>query len=273
MEASARYSLPKQLKPIPFSCPKTKTKQLQVTSKSKTRRDSSSSSSSKKNEWTPSPSMKVAPKRSRSSKSPTKRRRRSLITISTASDWNSNGKWTCDYVFSLGELNLGDLAEDGHKDAEVFITLTIAKHASFGFSVHGRIITTLGRKCINCSTAYNRAINTTFDVWVLPSTRDDRSDQLPYIGDDDPSLSSQPYLFSLGHTMQLSVIYVKPGSEADLDSLVQDTIRLISIKDSCSEICEKSEQKWEYKCIDTRKTTSSIDGRWSALLKLRNKAI
>ncbi|KAF5207242.1 Large ribosomal rna subunit accumulation protein yced-like protein [Thalictrum thalictroides] len=266
MEASARYTIPKQpIKPIPFSCPKSKTKQLQLPFKIKT------ISASKKDEWTPPPSLQVTPKKRRNSKIPIKNRR-SLITISTASDWKWNEKWTCEYVFSLGELRLRDLAEDGYKDAEVFITLTIEKHASFGFSVHGRIITTLGRKCIICSTSYNKQINTTFDVWVLPSTKDTGSDQLRNSGDDDPSLSSQPYLFSLSRTTPLSVIYVKPGSEADLDSLIQDTIRLTtSVKETCSEICEKTEQRWQ--CIDTTKATSSIDGRWSALLKLRNKAI
>nr|DAD32655.1 TPA_asm: hypothetical protein HUJ06_011506 [Nelumbo nucifera] len=32
-------------------------------------------------------------------------------------------------------------------------------------------------------------IDTSFDVWLLPSSRDNRSIQLPEIGGDDPSLS------------------------------------------------------------------------------------
>nr|XP_010911706.1 uncharacterized protein LOC105037779 [Elaeis guineensis] len=57
---------------------------------------------------------------------------RHLITISTSGvGWNS--KWSCDYVFTLAELQLADLAEDGQKDAEVFISLSIQKVVSLAF--------------------------------------------------------------------------------------------------------------------------------------------
>ncbi|XP_043694403.1 large ribosomal RNA subunit accumulation protein YCED homolog 2, chloroplastic [Telopea speciosissima] len=180
-------------------------------------------------------------------KSPKSPRR--LISIST-SDNRWNGKWTLDYIFTLKELQLADLAEDGQKDAEVSVSLNIEKHASFGFSIDGRIITAFTRKCINCSSPFCRKIDTMFDVWVLPSSRRNLSMQSPEIGGDDPS-----------------VIYVKPGSEADLDSLVQDTIRLnTSVKETCSETCEKSELRWQ----STSGEDSSIDGRWSRLLELKN---
>ncbi|RVW44620.1 Large ribosomal RNA subunit accumulation protein YCED-like 2, chloroplastic [Vitis vinifera] len=134
-----------------------------------------------------------------------------LITIST-SDGRWHGKWNSDYVFSFRELQLEDLVEeDEEKDAE---------HASFGFSVDGRIITSFTRKCSNCS---------------------------PYCKE---------------------VIYVKPGCEANLDSLIQDTIRLTtSVKDTCSETCEKSEPTLQY---IGAKNAASIDMRWSRLLELRN---
>ncbi|XP_058097939.1 large ribosomal RNA subunit accumulation protein YCED homolog 2, chloroplastic isoform X2 [Magnolia sinica] len=174
---------------------------------------------------------------------------RRLITIST-SDGKWHGQWTYDYIFSLRELQVADLAEDGQKDAEVSISLSIDKHAGFGFSVDGRIITSFTRKCCNCSASYCREIDTTFDVWVLPSSKDNRELQLPEIGGDDPS-----------------VIYVKPGSEADLDSLIQDTIRLaISVKDTCSESCEKSPPSWHY--IGGKE--AYVDKRWSRLMELRN---
>ncbi|OVA05742.1 hypothetical protein BVC80_1419g13 [Macleaya cordata] len=133
---------------------------------------------------------------------------RRLIKIAT-SDGRWQGNWTCDYIFSLEQLQLADLAEDDQKDAEISITLNVQKHAGFGFSVEGRIITSFTRKCSNCSSSYCREINAPFDVWLLSSSRENRSSQLPEIGGDDPS-----------------VIYVKPGCEADLDSLIQDTIRL-----------------------------------------------
>ncbi|XP_050230906.1 large ribosomal RNA subunit accumulation protein YCED homolog 2, chloroplastic [Mercurialis annua] len=182
----------------------------------------------------------------------TKKNPRRLITISTGdSKWH--GKWNCDYLISLRDLNLEDLIEeDEQKDAEVSVNLSIQKHASFGFSVDGRIVTSFTRKCSNCSSPYCRQIDTSFNVWVLPSNNKHNGDelQLPEIGGDDPS-----------------VIYVKPGSEANLDSLVQDTIRLTtSVKDSCSESCEKSEPKLHY---IGRQNAASIDKRWSRLLELK----
>ncbi|XP_022733099.1 large ribosomal RNA subunit accumulation protein YCED homolog 2, chloroplastic isoform X2 [Durio zibethinus] len=133
-----------------------------------------------------------------------------LITISTA-DGRWHGTWNCDYLVSLKELNLDDLVEDDEqKDAQVSINLCIHKHASFGLSVDGRILTSFTTKCSICSSPYCREIDTNFNVWVLASNKDHgATHQLPEIGGDDPS-----------------VIYVKPGYEANLDSLIHDTIRL-----------------------------------------------
>ncbi|XP_022934819.1 large ribosomal RNA subunit accumulation protein YCED homolog 2, chloroplastic isoform X1 [Cucurbita moschata] len=227
----------------------------------------------------------------RSSKPP-----RRLITISTAgSMWQ--GRWSCDYLLSLQDFNLEDLVEDEHKNAHVFINLCIEKHASFGFTVDGKINTSFIRKCCTCSSPYCREtmmaairlksivtftislsslshlfmrvqfssiptevltptiiliqqINANFNVLVLSSNRAKRETTLPDIGGDDPS-----------------VIYVKPGLEADLDSLVRDTIRLTtSTKDTCSELCEKSQPSVQY--IGAQ-NAASIDKRWSRLLELR----
>ncbi|KAL8520636.1 hypothetical protein ACS0TY_011248 [Phlomoides rotata] len=103
-----------------------------------------------------------------------------LMSISS-SDGKWRGKWNSDYIFSLQDLQLHHLLDDEAADTSVFINLCIQK------------------------------INTTFNVWILQSTRTtkDSSHQLPDIGGDDPS-----------------VIYVKPGYKADLDSLIQDSIRL-----------------------------------------------
>ncbi|KAK9105853.1 hypothetical protein Scep_022697 [Stephania cephalantha] len=198
--------------------------------------------------------------------------RRRLISIATA-DNRWHGKWSCEYLLTLEELQLGDLVEDGqHGGAEVFITITVEKHASFGLSVQGRIVTSFMKKCSNCSSSYCSEIDTTFDVWVLPSKRNKNPVQVPDIGSQDPS-----------------VIYVKPGSEVDLDALVQDAIRLASsTKETCSELCEKAEQKWQCKCCiiytcdnhfsgdelvltDIGDNDASVDGRWSRLLKLRDR--
>ncbi|XP_074273756.1 large ribosomal RNA subunit accumulation protein YCED homolog 2, chloroplastic [Silene latifolia] len=178
--------------------------------------------------------------------------RRRVITIPAASTGRYPGKWTCEYLISLKDLQLHDLAEDGRKGTEVFVTLSLHKHAGFGLSVEGRVITNIARKCSSCSSPYCRKIDTSIRVWVLPNDGDDSS-TLPEIGGDDPS-----------------VIYVKPGCEADLDSLIQDTIRLqIAVRETCSEECANAEPKLHY--IGDQ-TTASLDQRWSKLLHLR-KAI
>uniref|UniRef100_A0A7N0TX58 Uncharacterized protein n=1 Tax=Kalanchoe fedtschenkoi TaxID=63787 RepID=A0A7N0TX58_KALFE len=182
---------------------------------------------------------------------------RRLIRISTAeTKWN--GSWSCEYVFSLKELKLDDLVEDDQKHSKVHICLCIHRHASFGLSVEGKVITTFTRRCSNCFVPYCKEINTNFNVWVLPSSRENDENgelRLPEIGGDDPS-----------------VIYVKPGYEANLDSLIQDTIRLtLSVKDTCSETCEKAEPTLQY--IGGSKPVKSIDGRWSRLLELRNRSL
>ncbi|KAI3849310.1 hypothetical protein MKW92_007302 [Papaver armeniacum] len=189
----------------------------------------------------------------RKSSNGVRRNPRRLIKLAT-SDGKWHDKWTSDYIFTLQDLQLADLSIDGQRNAKVLITLTATKHSGFGFSVEGRIVTSFTRKCTNCSSSYHREINTTFDVWVLPSTRENRSSstQLPEIGGDDPS-----------------VIYVKPGCEADLDSLIRDTIRLTtSAKDTCSESCEKAEPRLHY---IGGKEASAVDGRWSRLLELKKK--
>ncbi|OAY52223.1 hypothetical protein MANES_04G066700v8 [Manihot esculenta] len=114
---------------------------------------------------------------------------RRLITISTG-DGRWHGKWNSQYLLSLQDLHLQDLIEDDEqKDADVSINLSVQKHASFGFSVDGRIITFFTRKCSICSSPYNREIDTNFNVWILPSNRQKDDITLPEIGGDDPSLS------------------------------------------------------------------------------------
>ncbi|KAK1325687.1 hypothetical protein QJS10_CPA01g00107 [Acorus calamus] len=178
------------------------------------------------------------------------KRSRRLIKVSTASDGRRFNEWSSDYVLSLRDLQLEDIAKEGQGDTKVFITLTIQKHASFGFSVNGRILASFSQICSNCFSPYCKEINTTFDVWVLPTSRGDPTVQLPEIGGDDPS-----------------VIYVKPGADANLDALIQDTIRLTtSIKNTCSESCEKSPPRLHY--IGGKR--SYVDKRWSRLLEIKN---
>ncbi|XP_020214039.1 large ribosomal RNA subunit accumulation protein YCED homolog 2, chloroplastic [Cajanus cajan] len=184
----------------------------------------------------------------------TSRASRRLITISPG-DGRYHGDWTSEYLVSLHDLQLQDLIEEDnpHKNAQVFINLSVQKHASFGLSVDGRVTTSFTRKCSNCSTPYCRQIDAKFNVWVLIAPRDNRKVQLPEIGGD-------PY-----------VIYVRPGYEVDLDSLVQDAIRLSSsVKDTCSELCEKSEGTIQY---ITGQSKASVDKRWSRLLELKKTTL
>ncbi|XP_004505731.1 large ribosomal RNA subunit accumulation protein YCED homolog 2, chloroplastic [Cicer arietinum] len=180
---------------------------------------------------------------------------RRLITISPA-DGKYHGDWTCDYLVSLRDLQLQDLIEvedDPRKNAQVFIKLYIQKHASFGLSVDARITTSFMTKCSNCSSPYCRQIDAKFNVWVLRANREKRKMPLPEIGGD-------PY-----------VIYVRPGYEIDLDSIVKDAIRLnSSVKDTCSELCEKSEDTILY---TTGQSQASFDKRWSRLLELKKETL
>ncbi|KAG6581541.1 Large ribosomal RNA subunit accumulation protein YCED-like 2, chloroplastic, partial [Cucurbita argyrosperma subsp. sororia] len=120
-------------------------------------------------------------------------------------------------------------------------------------------------------------INANFNVLVLSSNRAKRETTLPDIGGDDPS-----------------VIYVKPGLEADLDSLVRDTIRLTTstkafyrtLAQSCvrnlNPQCNVSglhviqaftrNQKTNRELLIAdigAQNAASIDKRWSRLLELR----
>ncbi|KAM6571123.1 hypothetical protein CsatA_015203 [Cannabis sativa] len=188
---------------------------------------------------------------------------RRLITISTG-DGRWQGKWDSEFLVSLQDLRLTDLVETEdddnhhrrprhHKDALVSVKLKVEKHASFGFSVDGRIITSFPRKCSSCSSPYCRQIDTEFNLWVLLSRRDNRELSLPELGGDDPS-----------------VIYVKPGCEAELDAFIQDTIRITtSTKDTCSELCEKSSFTLHN---NSDSKSGTIDQRWSRLLELKNSS-
>ncbi|XP_073137775.1 large ribosomal RNA subunit accumulation protein YCED homolog 2, chloroplastic [Henckelia pumila] len=186
---------------------------------------------------------------------PKKKLKSRLVTISP-SDGRWHGKWNCDYTFSLRQLlHHLDVPNDVDKDADVSVTLCIEKHAGLGMSVAGRMKTCFTRKCCNCCTPYLRQIDTAFKVWILPSRssskQSDDDQLLPDIGGDDPS-----------------VIYVKPGCEADLDSLLQDTIYLAtSIRETCSEACENSEPKLHHLGAQN---AASIDKRWHKLLELKN---
>ncbi|KAK1438063.1 hypothetical protein QVD17_03875 [Tagetes erecta] len=174
-----------------------------------------------------------------------------LIRISTA-EGKWQGNWNADYNFSLRDLRLDDLVEDGDpNNSRVLVSLTIHRHAGFGLSVDGKIDTSFTRKCSNCSLPYCRQITTNFNVWVLSTNKDGDSNQLPEIGGDDPS-----------------VIYVRPGCEADLDSLIQDTVRLTtSVNETCSDACEKSELGVKH---ISKAKAPTVDKRWSKLLELKN---
>ncbi|KAL7163094.1 hypothetical protein ACSBR2_039234 [Camellia fascicularis] len=163
---------------------------------------------------------------------------RRLVKIATSSSnkgrWN--GKWTREYIFSLQQLHLQDLVEDD-KDGDG----NGNDNGNDG-----------GRDTQVSITLSIEKIDTEFNVWVLQSSRHSGTPthHLPEIGADDPS-----------------VIYVKAGGEADLDSLIQDAIRLsTSVNETCSESCEKSDQLH----VVGEQKAASIDKRWSRLLELRN---
>nr|GMD65487.1 large ribosomal RNA subunit accumulation protein YCED homolog 2, chloroplastic [Ipomoea batatas] len=216
-------------------------KSLYIFPRATTNSSASQSSSPKRNDHLPLIKKK------------TQRPGRRLITIST-SDGKWQGSWNSDYTFSLRDLHLQELAEDINQDAQVSVTLCIHKHTGFGLSVDGRVIASFTRKCSNCSSPFCSEIDANFNVWVLPSRPKASAQELPFLGYEDPS-----------------VIYVRPGHEANLDSLVQDTVRLAtSVKETCSESCEKSEPKLQF--LD-KQNAAPVNRRWSRLLELKNAGL
>lgn len=182
-----------------------------------------------------------------------KARQRTLIKIPT-SDRKWGDEWTASYVVTLRELGLADLAyEDGEQDKPVSIGLSIQKHASFGLSIQGIITTSFNAQCTSCFSLYHREIDANFSVLVLPCRKSRKEVGIPEIGGNDSS-----------------VIYVKPGCEAILDSLVKDSIRLTaSAKDTCTELCASSSRTWQCRSSDSDGEVA-YDERWSRLLEIRD---
>ncbi|KAF7824452.1 large ribosomal RNA subunit accumulation protein YCED-like protein 2, chloroplastic isoform X2 [Senna tora] len=181
---------------------------------------------------------------------------RRLITISTG-DGKWHGDWTCDYHVSLQDLDLQDLTDSMTDNWEMEVEFLVGLHASFGLSVDGRVMTSFTRKCSTCSSPYCRQIDAKFKFTNIIETR------------------GKNFLYNQScrtYEMQMQVIYVKPGYEADLDSLVQDTIRLTTpVKDTCCELCEKSEATLQF--TGGKNNKSSVDKRWSRLLELKNRML
>ncbi|EMS60019.1 hypothetical protein TRIUR3_11764 [Triticum urartu] len=172
--------------------------------------------------------------------------RQSLISVGTTR--GGGDEWSSDFELTLRQLRLDDLIEDGQGDADVLVHLLVQQHTQFGMSIKGRVVTSLTKICDSCSAPYCTKIDEQFDITVLSSSRKDQSG-LPEIGDSDPS-----------------VIYVKPGTEIDIDSSIQETIRLTaSAKSSCSEACEKSPVVWK-RAGNQKKRYSQT---WSKLLDLK----
>uniref|UniRef100_A0ACD5URQ3 Uncharacterized protein n=1 Tax=Avena sativa TaxID=4498 RepID=A0ACD5URQ3_AVESA len=172
--------------------------------------------------------------------------RQSLVSVGTSR--GGGDQWSSDFDLTLRQLRLDDLIEDGQGDADVLVHLLVQQHSQFGMSIKGRVVTSFGKICDSCSTPYCTKIDERFDITVLSSSRKDHSG-LPEIGDTDPS-----------------VISVKPGTEIDIDSSIQETIRLAaSAKSSCSEACEKSPVVWKYGGDQKKRYSKS----WSKLLDLK----
>ncbi|KAF0893435.1 hypothetical protein E2562_025233 [Oryza meyeriana var. granulata] len=172
--------------------------------------------------------------------------RQSLVSVGTSC--GGGDQWSSDFDLTLRQLHLGDLIEDGQNDADVLVHLLVQQHTQFGMSIKGRVVTSFSKICDSCSSPYCAKIDEQFNLTVLSSTRKEQSG-LPDIGDSDPS-----------------VIYVRPGAEVDLDSVIKETIRLTaSAKGSCSEACEKSTVVWQYGSNQKKRYSQ----RWSKLLDLK----
>lgn len=172
--------------------------------------------------------------------------RQSLVSVGTSR--GGGDQWSSDFDLTLRQLRLDDLVEDGQSDAGVLVHLLVQQHTQFGMSIKGRVVTSFRKICDSCSNPYCTKIDEHFNITVLSSSRKDQSG-MPELGDSDPS-----------------VIFVKPGTEIDIDSAIQETIRLTaSAKSSCSEACEKSTVVWKYGGNQKK----SYSRRWSKLLDLK----
>ncbi|CAL5026350.1 unnamed protein product [Urochloa decumbens] len=172
--------------------------------------------------------------------------RQSLVSVGTVR--GGGDQWSSDFDLTMRQLHLDDLIEDGQRDADVLVHLLVQQHTQFGMSIKGRVLTSFRKICDSCSSPYCTNIDEQFNLTVLSSSRKDQSG-LPDLGVSDPS-----------------VIYVRPGEEVDLDSVIQETVRLTaSAKSSCSEACEKSTVVWQN--VSNQKKSNSQ--RWSKLLDLK----
>nr|CAB3485183.1 unnamed protein product [Digitaria exilis] len=164
--------------------------------------------------------------------------RQSLVSVGTAR--GGGDQWSDDFDLTMRQLHLDDLIEDGPRDADVLVHLLVQQHTQFGMSIKGRVLTSFRKICDSCSSTYCTNIDEQFNLTVLSSSRRDQSG-LPDLGVSDPS-----------------VIYVRPGEEVDLDSVIQETVRLTaSAKSSCSEAYSSNQRK------------RSSNQRWSKLLDLK----
>ncbi|CAN6235680.1 unnamed protein product [Urochloa humidicola] len=132
--------------------------------------------------------------------------RQSLVSVGTAR--GGGDQWSSDFDLTMRQLHLEDLIEDGQRDADVLVHLLVQQHTQFGMSIKGRVLTSFRKICDSCSSPYCTNIDEQFNLTVLSSSRRDQSG-LPDLGVSDPS-----------------VIYVRPGEEIDLDSVIQETVRL-----------------------------------------------
>lgn len=174
-----------------------------------------------------------------------------LITLKR-SEGKWTDSWTSEHFISLEALGLKDLASEAEgSNDEVVVTLSIQKHAGFGYSVDGRVIAPVSRKCIYCCAKCSNQVDASFNAWCIPTDSSFSVFQKAGEVDDDPS-----------------IIYFLPGrEEAILDDFVRDAIRLsCSTEATCSDACEKSGLgKWEF---DYEKS-NSIDKRWLPILKAK----
>eukprot|EP01018_Ginkgo_biloba_P011514 Gb_07148 [translate_table: standard] len=176
---------------------------------------------------------------------------RGLITV-RKSDGNWADSWTSEYVTSLKALGLKNLVtEDDRSNDDVVVALSVQKHAAVGFSVDGRVISSVIRQCACCCTRFCNQIDASFDAWCIPTNNSSSHFQKAAEVNDDPSI----------------VFFPAGREEASLDDVVRDTIRLsYSMEAICSDACRKSGvKKWEFG--DAKGT--SVDKRWLPILKAK----
>lgn len=120
-----------------------------------------------------------------------------LITLKR-SEGKWTDSWTSEHITSLEALGLKDLVSEAEgSNGEVVVTLSIQKHAGFGYGVDGRVISSVSRQCSYCCAKCSNQVDASFNAWCIPTDSSFSNFQKAGEVDDDPSGEKRLFLMIL----------------------------------------------------------------------------